>query len=635
MKFKSQNIYRSSLPLFISLLWVVPVFAQFNQSISVEGNYVPEIIRQDRINTFPRLQKFSLEASPLSYDIASVPANFQPRLLVLPATGWRDTRTFSRNRGYLELGVGSWLNSTLSAGYRFIDSDKTNIGIWCQHNSTSLWKPKLSPYTETDKQYRYDETFGLNFSHKFVDVGNLDFKAAGHLGIFNYYAYIPYRIPTEKELKNSTQTPKQNLTDISASIGWQSPIGTEGLDWYAKINYRYFAYKSYYYYLNDLFSDGISDSTNPIFSELQKCQAPQESDISLEGGLSYPISDSSGLDINLKVQALMYPNNDLLGCPIGPQGYENIQLCPAYSLRSNNLHLRAGVNVNFIANAPSDKDRCSRFYIAPDVKFDLSANPMNLYVHVTGGTELHTLASNYELDYYQSPLITNPIPVYTPLDSKVGVNFGPFSGFSGGFSVAYRISKNQHLGGWYQYCLNYPTNHIPGLPDNSVWADGNRHNLTYDFTHWQTANIKGYSLGAEIKYELGKILRINAYGDYQPQNDKTGYFNGYDRPRWTAGIAAETNPWKTLKCKISYQYRGVRNVFTKAKVLKTSNYTDMSLQWLRLPDITYLNLGFSYDITENFSLWAQADNLLDRHDEMLPGLPAQGMTFYGGIGLKF
>lgn len=55
----------------------------------------------------------------------------------------------------------------------------------------------------------------------------------------------------------------------------------------------------------------------------------------------------------------------------------------------------------------------------------------------------------------------------------------------------------------------------------------------------------------------------------------------------------------------------------------------------RLPDITYLNLGASYGITSNFTVWVQADNLLNRHDELLPGLPQQGVRLAAGFGVTF
>ena len=55
----------------------------------------------------------------------------------------------------------------------------------------------------------------------------------------------------------------------------------------------------------------------------------------------------------------------------------------------------------------------------------------------------------------------------------------------------------------------------------------------------------------------------------------------------------------------------------------------------RLPDITLLNLGASYAFTDRFSLWAQADNLLNRHDDFLPSLPQNGIIITGGFSFLF
>lgn len=143
-----RNIYLGTSIAFASF-GILPSAAQLHESISVEGKYVPEIIKVDRINTFPKPLKFSMAASPLEYEKSGVAAAFIPSMLAMPATGWNDTKEFSSNRGYLELGAGSWLNSTLSAGYRFVDNASTLAGIRLQHNSTSLWKPHMSDATET------------------------------------------------------------------------------------------------------------------------------------------------------------------------------------------------------------------------------------------------------------------------------------------------------------------------------------------------------------------------------------------------------------------------------------------------------------------------------------------------------
>ena len=55
-------------------------YAQFDQSFSVEGKYIPEVIRLERINAFPRQEKFTLESVPLSYDAKGAVESFAPKL---------------------------------------------------------------------------------------------------------------------------------------------------------------------------------------------------------------------------------------------------------------------------------------------------------------------------------------------------------------------------------------------------------------------------------------------------------------------------------------------------------------------------------------------------------------------------
>ncbi len=159
--------------------------------------------------------------------------------------------------------------------------------------------------------------------------------------------------------------------------------------------------------------------------------------------------------------------------------------------------------------------------------------------------------------------------------------------------------------------------------------------LSYDYNQDHTCNLHGFSIGIHASYDLGKIIKIEAKGNYQPQNGNKGYFNGYDRPRWTAGISAETNPWSTLRLKLAYDYRGVRNIYTIGNYQGGMISDADVLLSKRLPDITYLNFGASYGITSNFTVWVQADNLLNRHDELLPGLPQQGVRLAAGFGVTF
>lgn len=606
------------------LLLPAGAFAQFNQSISVEGKYVPEIFRLDRINSFPQQVRFNLETNPLSYDSKSVPAGFSPSLIPLPATGWRSIKDFSDQRGYLELGAGSFLNSTLSAGYRFINSPETTVGIRLQHNSTSLWKPKMTSEDSDIKQFRYDESLGIFGSHEFDGIGRLNAALDWHIGYFNYYGTRVVGYGTEKDV---VKAPSQTLNDVSLRVGWQSPTAYDDITWHAGAGIRYFGYRRFYndnYNLDEIFI-GVPST--------------RETDINVNGGVNFPLSTKSAVGIDANIDVITYggyKDNTIMVGDITlpkPDSYSLITLTPYYSFSRDNMIVRVGADLDIAANAGPAADRYKAFHVAPDVRLDYQSGPAAFYLHLLGGTRHHTLASNYELDYYQMPFITNTAPIHSPLDGTLGMNFGPFHGFSAGLEVSYRITKGEYLGGWYQQYLN---NHLitnPDLHPLPTTVDGKY--VEYNLASPWRIDMHGISLGANLSLDLGKVFKLKAKANYQPQNGKTGYFNGYDRPRWIAEASAEINPWRSLKFSIGYQYRGVRNIYTIATAENAITLDDNYLVSSRLPDITYLNAGASYSFTKNFNIWIQADNLLNRRDEWLPSLPTQGVRILGGFGVTF
>lgn len=615
-----------------SLLCVMSASAQFDQSISVEGKYVPEVIRLDRINAFPRQEKFSLETTPLSYDATGTTASFAPSLYPMPAMGWRDTRKISNNRGYLELGAGSWLNSTLSAGYRFIQTEKSVLGLRLQHNSTSLWKPNLSEATGDTRQWRYDEALGIYGSHIFDGMGRLDAAIDYHIGNFNYYGFNP--VWFQGNAPGMPAAPTQTLNDLSVRIGWQSPAATDNISWNASVGTRYFGYRRMY----DIPDIRVN---TPMSYGVASLKSTRETDVFLKAGVVFPTSSKSSVGIDLDADLVAYSGYDEgkelnpLFSPMKPDTYGMFTLTPYYRFSIDRLNFRLGVDVDIAAGAGKKDDRYNLLHFAPDVAVDFNGGPARLYLHINGGSRLHTLAAGSELDYYQQPFILNTTPVYSPLDGEFGASFGPFSGFSAGLGFAFKMLRGEYLGGWYQQLLNYGRYaYGADLPTRLLQSfDGAP--VNYSFLEEETYNVHGYSLRANINYDLGSIFKISAQGSYQPQKGETGYFNGLDRPRWVASIKAQTNPWKPLKLSLAYNYRGVRNAYIYGTYHNDKGFNESVLTAYRLPDVTSLDFGASYSFTDSFSLWLQADNLLNRKIEMLPGLPSQGIAFAGGFSVLF
>lgn len=611
--------YKAILSALAGLSLAFPGAAQLHEHINVEGRYVPDVIRIDRINAFPKALKSTISVTPLNYESRGVAASFTPSLVTLPATGWRSDRHISTNPGYLEFGAGSRLNSTLSAGYRFIDNPSTLFGIRLQHNSTSLWKPDLSELTADEKQYRYDESVGLYASQIVKGYGRLDASLDYHFGRFNYYGFAGYVSPSSEAPLTVTDVPSQTLNDVAFRVDWRSLISPLArLTWNASARMRHFAYRDFPWSPSDLHMEN-------------KLKGGRETNIGLEGGVHLPWDNGSSIGIDGKLDLMLLSNMNL-------DNYGMFSFTPYYRFSKGLLDIRLGADVDLSFNAGEKGRRYPFIHLAPDVRCGLQTGQVGLYLDVLGGSELVTLSRMHQLDYYGMPSLTTTRPTFSPLDATFGINLGPFSGFSLGLKGRYKTVKNIPLGGWYMAWLNYDSRYIPGmLPEG-----GGNSVPDYTGNYGNYINLHGYSVSGYIGYEYGNAFGLSVEGSFQPQKDKKGFFNGFDRPKLTGTAKAYVRPVKPLKLNVSYDFRGKRAVYTSPHpVMPTFSSTTVidgeatSFIYLPLPDLTLLNFSASWDFSDKFSIWLQAANLLNRHDEILPMQPTQGLVVVGGIKWLF
>lgn len=606
----AQNI-KASLLALAGTLFAIPAAAQLHESINVDGRYVPDVIRVERINAFPKALKSTLSTTPLNYESRGVAASFTPSLMTIPATGWRADRYISSKRGYVELGAGSWLNSTLSAGYRFIDNSSTLFGVRLQHNSTSLWKPEMSEATSDVKQFRYDESVALYASQVIKGHGRLDAALDYHLGYFNYYGFaggMPGELSTAKK-----DAPDQTINDVALRVDWRSLVTpSSSLMWNVSGRMRHFAYRSYL-----LPASGLTGG-----------KGGRETTIGVDGGVRMPWDNGSSIGIDGKFDLVLLSEMN-----VGK--YAIATLTPYYRFSKGLLDIRLGADIDLAYHAGEPGDRYPFIHIAPDVRFGVQTGQVGVYLDILGGSTPMTLARLHQLDYYDMPRLVTTRPTFTPLDATFGINLGPFSGFSMGVKARYTSAKNVPLGGWYTTWLNYALRPVEGLTPRPSASS----NMDY-CNNPGGINLHGYSVSGQLAYELGDVFSISAEGSYQPQDGKKGFFNGYDRAKLTATAKMFVRPVKPLKIGAGFDFRGKRNIYTSSTAMLTSssliiNGETTTLHSLRLPDLTLLNLYGSWDFNRDFSLWLQADNILNRHDAILPMQPSQGLVFVAGLKWLF
>lgn len=590
---KKINIF----PLAIILAAPIANAQGLHESIGVDGKYVREVIVQEKIFTLPQKLNFKLDVAPLPFAEKGVVTPFAPDALAMPTVTPFADRRIPDSRGYLNLGLGSWLDGNLSAGYRFIQNQNTTLGAVIQANSSLLWKPHLSEAADDVKRSIAAGQIALYASHRFRERGVLDASAAYSLAGFNYYGYAA--IPDAQWLPENSrvEAPTQTVNQARAQIGWSASPNSHGFSYDARLSARYFGYRALY-----AFDPQAWFPSDGLFRGLSSGRGDRETSISLNAAADKRWKGGSRLGADLDAQILLYSHHS----PDAPDNYGKIGLKPYYRFSRGLLNINVGAHLDFILNAGTRSDRYQPFRVAPDIRIDWRKKNIGLFLNLLGGTELCSLSYLNSLDLYSLPAVGSTRPIYSPLDATMGANFGPFSGFDAGVALRFKVSRDVPLGGWYMYLLNFET--LPGSFSSS--------------DPLPRANIHGISLSAHAAYSLGSLLKIKAQGSWQPQNGRNGFFNGYDRPRWIALLSATVSPLKPLSLELQYQYRGVRSI-------------QAPLASLRLPDITLLNFRAAWQFNTKIAIFLNATNLLNRHDPAIPLAPTPGVSFLGGLSLLF
>lgn len=593
-----------------------------HENVNVEGIYRPEIVEAHRFNTFPEHKVQRIPVTPLDFDYRATTAAFNPEARALGIIGWRTSREESA-RGYVDLSLGSWLNSSLSAGYTAVRTADTRLDVSLQHNSTSLWKPFGDELRQSHRRYRYDESLATRFCHNFSGIGLLEAQLQYRLGLFNYYSYLPsYTPPLRPEASPFTYgvgEPSQTLNDVAFRTGFTS-TGEGAGKWNAALNVRHFGMRALYL---------------PSGYDLRSSKATRETLLGASGGYDLKWEGGSHIGINATLDALLYSHPEERPGIEAPDNYGMLTLTPYYSFTRNDFIISIGANIDLSFGAPGkDKEsHYSFFHISPDVKVDWKAGAMGLYLRLGGGSMLQTLASRFDRFYYTMPALADAQPMYTPLDARLGLQFGPFSGFSAGFEAAFRTSRHVAYQGWY-----------PALLDNGTSAYG--FNIPSDATPLYSLassgrNLHGWKASINAAWE-GSAVRIEARGSYMPQNSSTGWTDGLDRARWELYAALRIKPLKPLAITLDYDYRGVRSLDLPWR-RNTSGGNDITIidgkrygdTQVRLPDLCMLGADATWSFSDKLSIGVRGGNLLNQRNDFLPCLPMQGIDIQGHLTFKF
>lgn len=588
---------------------VTPGLAQeLSGSLTVEGTYSPVIRNHDRLSGQPIRIVPTLSQPALPVALEGVPTQVTPGFGLFMVND-PDIRLAKGADGYVSLMSGSWLNSSLSAGYRFVSTPDTQLGAWLQHNSSSLWRPKPAEPTtgDCDRKKNYDTTVGIYAAHRIDAHNSLSGRLAYHSGYFNYYTDaldattgLPFAAPT------------QTLNDVEVNAGWQhSSAADRGLYAGADVTYRYFGYRS-----------------APVM-EGTAVKPLRENDIRPHASVGYRFDKTMTAGLDADAHILLYANrSDGAALPVAwrkllagdgcTDDYGIVGLTPRFTYATGQWSMRAGARVDLSWGTAGS---FNAVHVAPDVAVEYASAPFRISLSATGGVTPNTLAQGAETDYYQLPTLADNTPMYTPVNAMLRIGLCDLRGFSAGIRAGYAVSDNTPVQGWYPFLLFDPS----AIPAGSLITP--------------TLSLKGFTLGAEMAYRYSSVLEIKGDVSYQRQHGKDGYYNGADRPRWIADIEACVSPIKDLKIGAGYEYRGVRKLWmlTDAPTTRADhNFTDeQQSRGIRLSDYTGLNAFASYTLDRRYTFRAEVRNILGSDSGLNPLMPTDGLNILGGVSILF
>ncbi|MDE7154626.1 MAG: hypothetical protein K2O00_09345 [Muribaculaceae bacterium] len=384
----------------LALMTAAAMSAQgLNKEITIEKEIVPEQRAATRLPVNHELITPHVKASVPEFSSTGVNAEITPGLTILDPALTGDSLVPSPYRGYAAAGYFPSYNLGASAGYRFIDNDRTRLGARLQFDGVS-YKTTQDNGEQTLKDNAL--TLGVDLTQRVTDTGNL--------GVSLDFGY-----GKNSDEMESTMLDERSATRLRLSAGWKQTV--------SGVSYHIGAF-------GGLFN-------NSFGADKEKYN---QSSFGGSVGAAF-----RGFSLDLTAQMLNNSAGDTAkpgntvnhGNPGITDNTDNpgmVSVNPAWSYTREGVSLRLGFNAGFSINSGKT------FVPAPDVRIDLRPNSyLGIYMVADGGVTVNSMESVYAISHFlQGDRYYGNSRV--PLDVRTGVVIGPFRGASlelfGGYAKA-------------------------------------------------------------------------------------------------------------------------------------------------------------------------------------------------------
>lgn len=558
-----------------------------HNEITVEHDVIPEQRDAVRLGFLPRISLNPVQKSTLQYSRAGITTQVPPGFDILDPAAYGDTVYTSPWKGYVRAGIFPFMfNSSVSAGYRVIDNEKTHFGAWLQYDGTN-YQRSYGKFQWADPVMMPDKKTSIK--HNTITLGGALLQKTGKASRFELdfgYTYANYNRPAvaSYEAFNPVEITRdfigQGLNRFNVDAGWRAEV--KNINFGIKAGLSRFAF---------------TDAS--IISSARQNQWKGEADasVALDDKSKVKIAiDFSYLQNSQNAVENTFPSQDIAtDIPLieATPGADTwlLRLKPSYILTTDKTVFDAGVKIDFTHNAGKG------LHIAPDVRFSINPKGIaGITLYAGGGEMQNSLAFVYDRITPYIPTYFTYSNAHLPITFGADLRFGPVAGFYASVYGQYAKAND-----WL----------MPSLSDD------------YNFRLLEPVNMSGLMVGAKLGYRYGKIAEAKASVEFSPRKFPTrGYYLWFDRAKMVVSGSLIITPISPLDITVDYTLRTGRVVASGDGFVDIGNMSD-------------LDIGVTWRFNDRFSAFLRGENLLNGNYLQLGFVPSQGLNGLIGIAYKF
>lgn len=599
------KLVRHYISVVIAAASLLPATA-YSQALSKEITVDRDIVlthrEANRLTTLPKVTLPALDRPALSFANYTASSDITNDLETLPPVGYDIKIPSVPYRGYVMAGYLPLQRINLSAGFKIVDNRRTHLNTWLQYNRDQYKSRYIAPVIPILPMADLPSS-RFDLKSNSVAVG-ADFSLAtgknSYLEAGASYNYLRHRFPA--------------IPEIGSSVIDFSHIGANQID--LSVDYRGKS-KTLNFHVGGAISHfSYTGESMPQFTYNQP--KPRETEGTVSVGLSHVLSSFSvGVDADFTYSDGngdtryngFVPGTSMTGStlpaaqlPYTPvtdghgTAYGLLKLQPYVGFKAGAVRGTAGLGLDMTFN------QGSVFHVSPQVNLAWTpVSQLTVGLKAIGGVVRNTLSRLYDLTPWQftGMLYDNS---YVPVDATLSLLAGPHRSLWGKVSVGFSSAR-----GWL-------------MPFYAGAA-----------TCWSPCDISGWRFEAAAGYSWRGIVDLEASVAMAPQKADRGYYMWHDRAGIVTDVSLALHPVRQLTVKGAWQLRALRH----GSVMSTEMGMILLHSLYALDNVSDLSLSASWQFSPVFSVWAEGNNLLNRHCETFTPFTSQGRTAIVGVSWRF